>query len=340
MTTQKLPWIEKYRPIHLNDVVSHKNVIKVFDMFIKRNTLPNIILYGSPGIGKTSIIKACAKQLYQNDVSLMTLEINASEERGIDVVRNTISHFASCGSTFTWNDRKMCKLVILDEADSMTYDAQIALKSVIDMYSYMTRFCLVCNCIKKIHYSLISRCVKIRLHPIKTNDVLLYIKNICSSENIDISNESIMEIIKYANGDMRKIINVLQSIHTTYDHISIDNIRTYLNKILPVQFNLILNNLFESNIKTSYKNISNIINDNGYSIHEFINSFNELLLTSVINMDSDALEKCIYIKNMTVSDIIGIIYQLGKIEYQIFFNIPLNTLIISLISRCNIIQRK
>jgi replication factor C subunit 3/5 len=342
MSEKQLPWIEKYRPIHLNDVVSHTNIIKIFDMFVKKSSLPNMILFGSPGIGKTSIIKACAKQLYQDDVNLMTLEINASEERGIDVVRNTISHFALCSSSFTWNNKKMCKLVILDEADSMTYDAQSAMKGIIDLYSHITRFCLVCNCIKKIHYSIISRCVKLRLHPIKMEEVFSHIKNMCLCEKIDISDVALSDIIKYSKGDMRKIINVLQSISTTYEHISLKHVTTYLNKISTEHFKMMLDSLYNMNIKSSYKVIYNIMNDYGYSLHEFINELNDILLSFIIcNEKRSQLEKnYIVLQKISNTDVIRIMYQLGKIEYQIFFNIPLNTLIISLISICNIILKK
>jgi replication factor C subunit 3/5 len=336
MSTKRLPWIEKYRPASLSDVISHANVIHTLNTFIKKGTLPNIILFGPPGIGKTSIIKACAKKLYGDDVNLMTLEINASEERGIDIVRNTISHFASCVSTFTVHCENLSKLVILDEADSMTYDAQIALKNVIDVYSNV-HFCLVCNCIKKIHYSLISRCIKLRLHPIRDSDIITFTKNVCSKENIKITDDAINELVKYSNGDMRKIINALQSMRLSYQNITSTNIINYLNRISNEQLLTIIDTICENNIRDAYKIVSDIINTNGYSIHEIIVGLNDLILQNIINTSHTENKKSIIFEKYDERQLFDILYQLGKIEYQIFSNVPISTLMVSLICRCKLI---
>ena len=141
-----LPWVEKYRPKKLSSIVHHPNIIYALKKLIKKGQLPHMLFYGASGTGKTSTIMATAKKLYNEDISFMVLELNASDDRGINIVREEIKEFAESRNMF----KTGIKLIILDEADSMTYDAQFALRRVIEKYSYNTRFCLICNYMNKI----------------------------------------------------------------------------------------------------------------------------------------------------------------------------------------------
>jgi replication factor C subunit 3/5 len=327
MTT--LPWIEKYRPDCLDKIISHQNIVLTLRKYLIKNTLPNLILFGSPGTGKTSMIKACANELYgKQNVNIMTLEINASEERGIDVVRSRITQFANSRSTFSWGviDRSTVKLVILDEADSMTFDAQIALKNTIDTYSRTTRFCLMCNCIKKIHYSLISRCIRFRLRPLPKTQIFVHVGKICKIENINITDDAISEIIKYSHGDMRRVVNVLQSVQTAYQTIDIDCINKYLNQIPSEDVSVIMGSLVSDNIKETHEKLSKLIFDNGFSFYELILSINNIIIGHI------SQTKNIKGLNKINNDrLLEIIKHLGKIEYQIFSNVNMKILIASLV---------
>ena len=133
-----LPWVEKYRPKTLDDLISHKDIVTTIDKFVQQNRLPHLLFYGPPGTGKTSTILAVAKQIYSpKEFNSMVLELNASDDRGIGIVRGQVLNFASTRTIF----RSGFKIVILDEADAMTRDAQNALRRVIEQYTENTRFC-------------------------------------------------------------------------------------------------------------------------------------------------------------------------------------------------------
>ncbi|SCZ92002.1 BZ3500_MvSof-1268-A1-R1_Chr5-3g08275 [Microbotryum saponariae] len=161
-----MPWVEKYRPVTLDDVVAHKDIISTIDQFIAKSRVPHLLFYGPPGTGKTSTILAVARKIYDgNEASMRNncLELNASDDRGIDVVREQIKNFASTRmSNAGTRDSAGFKLIILDEADQMTSAAQSALRRVIEQYTKNVRFCIICNYVNKIIPAVQSRCTRFR----------------------------------------------------------------------------------------------------------------------------------------------------------------------------------
>ncbi len=150
-----LPWVEKYRPSALEELISHDDIIKTIRKFISEDKLPHLLFYGPPGTGKTSTILACAKEIYSpKEFNSMVLELNASDDRGINVVRGQILSFASTRTIF---NKGVAKLIILDEADAMTNDAQNALRRIIEKFTDNVRFCLICNYLSKIIPAVQSR---------------------------------------------------------------------------------------------------------------------------------------------------------------------------------------
>lgn len=162
-SSSSLPWVEKYRPATLDELISHADIIATISTFINAGKLPHLLFYGPPGTGKTSTVLACARQLYGPKFRSMILELNASDDRGIDVVREQIKNFASTRKIF---DRGF-KLIILDEADAMTQIAQAALRRVIEKYTRNVRFCIICNYVGKIIPALQSRCTRFRFGPLE-----------------------------------------------------------------------------------------------------------------------------------------------------------------------------
>uniref|UniRef100_A0A7S3FAF0 AAA+ ATPase domain-containing protein n=1 Tax=Prasinoderma singulare TaxID=676789 RepID=A0A7S3FAF0_9VIRI len=201
------PWVEKYRPKTLGDVAAHQDIIETIQRLTAEDRLPHLMLYGPPGTGKTSTILAVARQLYGSSYQNMTLELNASDDRKIDVVRNQIQDFASTKRIFS----KGFKLIILDEADAMSKDAQFALRRGIEKYTRNTRFCLICNQVSRIIPALQSRCTRFRFAPLPSALVRERLTEICAAEGAEHDEGGIAAVEKVSGGDMRKALNVLQA---------------------------------------------------------------------------------------------------------------------------------
>lgn len=204
----QLPWVEKYRPQRLEELVAHENIIKIITNLIDSDNLPHLLLYGPPGTGKTSTIVAAAKRMYgPTKYNSMTLELNASDARGINVVRNEIKEFAGTKQLFS----KGVKLIILDEADAMTSDAQFALRRVIEKYTKNARFCLICNYVSKIIPALQSRCTRFRFAPLLPEQIQQRLIDIAAKEHVPLTDSGVAAILDLSNGDMRRVLNLLQS---------------------------------------------------------------------------------------------------------------------------------
>ena len=210
MTTSALPWVEKYRPQSLSHIVHHDTIIQLLRVFIRSRQMPHLFFYGPPGTGKTSTILSCAREIYGKHHSTMVLHLNASDERGIDVVRKQVIQFASTANFFC-ADRSAGKLVILDEADSMTHAAQIALRDI--MMAYDTLFCLIGNYQYALLPPLQSRVVRLLFTPIPEPDALALGVKVLAQEGFhEVSTTDLAPVYAQTGGDMRQFLNVLQAI--------------------------------------------------------------------------------------------------------------------------------
>jgi replication factor C subunit 2/4 len=210
-----IPWIEKYRPRKLDEVISQEESINILNNTLKTGELPHLLIYGAPGTGKTSSVLALCNQLFGPiRVNERVIELNASDERGINVVRGKIINFAKV-AIGTQDPNYLCppyKIIILDEADAMTKEAQAALRKVMEENSNITRFCFICNYINQIIEPINSRCVKIRFKPINKNFIVSKLEWIASKEKITINTEALKSIAEISNGDLRKSILMLQNV--------------------------------------------------------------------------------------------------------------------------------
>ncbi|GFH20695.1 DNA replication factor C complex subunit 5 [Haematococcus lacustris] len=200
------PWVEKYRPKSLDDVAAHKGIIDTIKRLTSENRLPHLLFYGPPGTGKTSTILAVARQIYGSSLQNMTLELNASDDRGIAVVRQEIQDFASTKTIFA----SKFKLIILDECDAMTKDAQNALRRVIEKYTRNARFCLICNYVSKIVPAVQSRCTKFRFAPLDPAFVHERLRYVVQAEGVKMGPGGLDALVALGGGDMRRSLNILQ----------------------------------------------------------------------------------------------------------------------------------
>jgi replication factor C subunit 3/5 len=257
-----LPWVEKYRPNSLNEMVSHEEIIQVLNKLIDNSKLPHLLFYGPPGTGKTSAIVACAKKMYGNNYKSMALELNASDDRGIDVVRDQIKEFAGTRKLFSTG----IKLVILDEADAMTTDAQSALRRIIEKYTSNTRFCMICNYVNKIMPALQSRCTKFRFAPLKTEQITGKLDEICEAEKINITPSGKQAILDQAGGDMRRVLNLLQSAHTAYPEIGEEQVYLCAGAAMPKVIDQLFMSLMNDTFDDGYKNVTRATTELGYAL--------------------------------------------------------------------------
>ncbi|KAJ5594108.1 Replication factor C subunit 2 [Penicillium hispanicum] len=220
-TTRQQPWVEKYRPKTLDDVAAQDHTTKVLQRTLQASNLPHMLFYGPPGTGKTSTILALAKSLFGPALyRSRILELNASDERGIGIVRDKVKNFARAqlsqptGLDAAYRAQYPCppfKIIILDEADSMTQDAQSALRRTMEQYSRITRFCLVCNYVTRIIEPLASRCSKFRFKSLDNTAAGVRLDEIARLENLRLEDGVVDTLIRCGEGDLRRAITYLQS---------------------------------------------------------------------------------------------------------------------------------
>ena len=205
-----IPWVEKYRPTNLNDIVLDPFNKAIIDRIIETNYFPNILLYGPPGTGKTTTIINLVNKFQEKHNQLnkgLMIHLNASDERGIDIIRNQIHQFVNSNSLF----HNGIKFVILDEVDYMTKNAQQALKYLLQGFNNNVRFCLICNYISRIDESLQNEFMRIRFNQLPETDIIHFLSTISKKEGLAIPNEKLISIKRLFKSDIRSMINYIQS---------------------------------------------------------------------------------------------------------------------------------
>ena len=263
-----VPWIEKYRPETFQEIVGNPETVSRLSVFAKDGNVPNIIIAGPPGVGKTTTILCLARLLLGENFKEAVLELNASNDRGIDVVRNRIKMFAQQKVTLPKGKHK---IIILDEADSMTEAAQQALRRTMELYSSTTRFALACNSSEKIIEPIQSRCAMLRYSKLSDAQVLAKVLEVCKKENVDHSDDGLEAVVFTAQGDMRQALNNLQSTHEGFGFVKSENVFKVCDEPHPILVKDMLDHCVKSDIEQSYKIMAHLWKL-GYSSEDIVTS--------------------------------------------------------------------
>ncbi|CAK4495131.1 unnamed protein product [Aphanomyces euteiches] len=283
-STDNWPWVEKYRPSSLNDLIAHADIVSTLNRLIDAQKLPHLLFYGPPGTGKTSMILAAARRLYGNNYASMVLELNASDDRGINVVRDQIKEFAGTKKLFSSG----IKLIILDEADAMTNDAQFALRRVIEKYTKNARFCLICNYVSKIIPALQSRCTRFRFSPLAEHQVKDRVEHIAKAENVNMTPDGFQAVLRLGGGDMRRILNILQATNMAHDVVNEANVYLCTGNPLPADITAMCNWLWTESFEDCVRQCLELQKLKGYATMDLLdqvyNKTNELELPPAARM--------------------------------------------------------
>lgn len=364
-------WVEKYRPTNIDNIIKQDEIKQFLQGVIIEKNIPHLLLYGPPGTGKTSVASVLIKSLYtykrskssitpqdalysnewskfkymEENKKLRTdrvLELNASDERGIKVVREKIKTFASLSIVWQEKDTDIppFKIIILDEADAMSSDSQFALRRIMEKYSNNTRFILICNYVTKIIPPIASRCKSFRFLPIDLESAKINIKQLLKNEGLysNISDEIFNYIYQYTVGDMRKTITLFERLSyiEKLENLTIDIVRDAIGelpeKLINEIIKLLKNNINIENHKQIY-NVSKKIINSGFNCLFIINHLYRYFLND--NIISDSIKGNIIYKlseidnklnngSLEIIQIMDLLIYINTVYNKIQFNITIN----------------
>ncbi|TAL47194.1 replication factor C small subunit [archaeon] len=290
-------WTEKYRPLKFSDVIDQKHVVERVKAFVKDKNVPHMLFAGPAGTGKTSLALTIAHELYGKEWKQNVLEMNASDERKIDDVRGKIKDFAR---TMPMGSVPF-KIIILDEADSLTPEAQQALRRIIENYSSVTRFMLICNWSSKIIEPIQSRCAVFRFKPLTDDDIKKFVERIVEGEKLKIDAKAIDAIIYSSEGDMRKVANYLQSAASLGGKITEDVVYDITSKAKPTDVKEMIQLAVDGKFSEARKKLQELLLAQGLSGVDIISE----------------IHKQIYSLNISEENKMKLIDRCGEFEFRI-----------------------
>ncbi len=267
-------WIEKYRPVKLDEIVGQDEIIERLSSYVKAGSLPHLLFTGNAGVGKTTAAVALAREFFGDSWHMNFRELNASDERGIEVVRNQIKQFARTsplgGAGF--------KILFLDEADALTPDAQAALRRTMESYAMTCRFILSCNYSSKIIDPIQSRCAIYRFRPLGRDAVEEEIRRIANHEGISVSGDAIDAIVYVSQGDMRKAINALQGAAIINPNVTGQMVYAITATARPDEINELLDLSLAGDFEGAETALARLLHDRGIAPNELLNQCYRALL--------------------------------------------------------------
>ncbi|MFH1623063.1 MAG: replication factor C small subunit [Candidatus Aenigmatarchaeota archaeon] len=266
-------WAEKYRPRTLGDVINQKHAVERIRAFVTARNVPHMMFAGPAGVGKTTVALAVARDLYGKDVHGNVLELNASNERGIDVIRNKVKEFARTRTVSGVGYR----LIILDEADALTGDAQQALRRTMETYSSVSRFILICNWSSKIIEPIQSRCAVFRFRALSDDDQMKFVERVEREEKLSMDKAAKQAVIYLAEGDLRKAANLLQSAAVMKKRITEDVVYDVASQAKPTDVKVMMELALAGNFAAARKKLQAMLLMQGLSGEDVIREMHRQL---------------------------------------------------------------
>eukprot|EP00871_Galdieria_phlegrea_P003371 jgi/Galph1/4034/GphlegSOOS_G2647.1 len=317
------PWIEKYRPKVLDDVVGNPEVISRLKAVVKGGTMPHLLLCGPPGCGKTTTILCLARELLGTEhISQAVLELNASDDRGIDVIRSKVKMFAQQKITLPAGRQK---IVILDEADAMTEAAQQALRRTMEIYASTTRFALACNTPSKVIEPIQSRCAVIRMRRLEDEEIRQRLTQVLQVEKASFDKTGVEAIIFTADGDMRNALNNAQATMSGFGKLSQENVFKVCDQPHPALVKEFLEMALSGNIIASVDILCSLWNK-GYSALDIVQTIFRVARSHEMNEQSRLhVMKVVGLAHMKVMEGCPTLLQLTALAAQICDLPPLSS---------------
>lgn len=289
-------WIEKYRPQALDEVAGQDTIVEHLESYINQNDLPHLLFAGPAGVGKTTCSVAIAKEIYGEEWREHFLELNASDERGIDVVRDRIKSFAR-SSFGGYNYR----IIFLDEADALTSDAQSALRRTMEQFSHNTRFILSCNYSSQIIDPIQSRCTVFRFSPLSDGAVAEQTKRIAANEEIDITEDAVDALVYAAAGDMRKAINDLQAAGVLGETVDEDTVYTITSTARPEEIEEMVRLALEGDFTAARSTLDTLLTEEGIAGGDII----------------DQLHRSVWEYDLSDRQAVRVMDRIGETDYRL-----------------------
>ncbi|RLM96425.1 replication factor C small subunit [Haloarcula sp. Atlit-7R] len=289
-------WIEKYRPQTLDDVMGHENIVGRLKSYVSRNDLSHMLFSGPAGTGKTTCATAIARELYGDDWREHFLELNASDERGIDVVRDRIKNFAR--TSFGGVEYR---IIFLDEADALTSDAQSALRRTMEQFSNNVRFILSCNYSSQIIDPIQSRCAVFRFSPLADDAVAEEIRNIAAEEDIELTEDGLDALVYAADGDMRKAINGLQAASVSGDTVDESAVYAITSTARPEEIREMVQSALDGDFTASRATLDRLLTEEGIAGGDIIDQLHRSIWE--FDIDDDAA--------------VRVLERIGETDYRI-----------------------